>query len=149
MYYSNTSAQLVPCLDPQCGPTELCLAQWRGESQVSHRQGCSLLTPSYTLSRWVTSTPRELSVTVCTSGGIHRQIQLLGLLPPSGHSLQSTSLSMEGRLFRQDTLGSTVGCFSGKLGDRVSATCSLCAVLVLMQRKQRSFREECVSLEMP
>lgn len=40
LYYSNTSARLLPCLDPWCDHTHLFLAQWKKQSWawVSHRR---------------------------------------------------------------------------------------------------------------
>lgn len=101
LYYSNTSARLLPCLDPRCDHTHthLFLAQWKEQSWawVSHRQGStttlkihgvgasqwcrnadgsgtyycswsSILTPSCTLSHWVTGTLKGIK-----HGSVHQQ----------------------------------------------------------------------------
>lgn len=49
-----------------------------------------------TFSLWVLSAPGGLSKVVCTSRGIHLQMDLLGLLAASGNSLCSVPLFRQG-----------------------------------------------------
>lgn len=123
-------------------PQELCLAQQRGDSQGSHRQGSSsLLTPIYTLG--VCGLPAFLEN--CDS--VHKWRNLptntVARLAASISTFYSIHITVNGRTTIQARY---FGKYSGMFQwERASAAHSLGAMLVLMHRKQSSFREEFVS----